>query len=389
MDSPLIVLRAPSANRVYTAAAGPLARAEAQWVLGAHLGHPVQVQERRLAGMDALEVQPGAVPDSADIATDQLVATLLGTLSTTYGVLEAVPERDAGPEEHGGPDAAGAERPLLRPLPLPDLRRHPDDLETIQKYPGKTNEQFTALLVNLAAALSQHRSRLLDGTLTLLDPMCGRGTTLNRALRLGLSPIGAEIDRKDVEAYRTFLTSWLRTHRYKHRIGSSRLTVSGTVLGTRLSAELAASKRAQQEGAAQSLTVYGCDTGHLAEVLPGRSVDALVVDLPYGVQHGSHSSGSLERSPREVLRRAAPAWRSVLRDGAGLALAINRRTLTHAEAAEALAAADLRLISSDGAFRHRVDQSIDRDVLLAVPTSHPRLEELTALDTHQKRTSHE
>ncbi|HIY22844.1 MAG TPA: hypothetical protein H9837_00835 [Candidatus Brachybacterium merdigallinarum] len=383
MDSPLIVLRAASANRVYTAAAGPLARAEAQWVLGAHLGRPVEVRERRLAGMDALEVHPGTVPDSAGGATDQLVATLLGTLSTTYGVLKTIPE------EGGGPDAEAADRPLLRPMPLPDLRRHPDDLETIQKYPGKTNEQFTALLVNLAAALSQHRGRLLDGTLTLLDPMCGRGTTLNRALRLGLSPIGAEIDRKDVEAYRTFLTTWLRTHRFKHRIGSSRLTVSGTVLGTRLSAELAASKRAQQEGAGQSLTVYGCDTGHLAEVLPGRSVDALVVDLPYGVQHGSHSSGSLERSPREVLLRAAPAWRSVLRDGAGLALAFNRHTLTQAEAADALAAADLRLISSDGAFRHRVDQSIDRDVLLAVPTSHPQLEELTALDTHQKRTSHE
>lgn len=385
MDGPLIVLRAPSANRVYTAAAGPLARAEAMWVLGAHLGHPVEVRQRRIAGMDALEVHPGAL----SAPTDQLVATLLGALSTTYGVLEAVAEQDAGAERDVSPETATTSRPLLRPLALPDVRRHPDDLETIQKYPGKTNEQFTALLVNLAAALSQHRARLLDGTLTLLDPMCGRGTTLNRALRLGLSPIGAEIDRKDVEAYRTFLTTWLRSHRFKHRIGSSRLTVAGTVLGSHLHAELAASKRAQQEGQGQTLNVYGCDTGHLSEVLPGRSVDALVADLPYGVQHGSRSGGSLERSPREVLRRAAPAWRSVLRDGAGLALAINRHTLTHAEAADALAAADLRLISSDGAFRHRVDQSIDRDVLLAVPTSHPRLEELSALDTHQNRTAHE
>src|SRR5690606_262895 len=105
--------------------------------------------------------------------------------------------------------------------------RHPSDLETIQKYPGKTNEQFTALLVNLAAALSTRRSALEDGTLQLLDPMCGRGTTLNRALRLGLSPVGAEIDRKDVESYRGFLSTWLRTHRYKHTLSAGSLRRRG------------------------------------------------------------------------------------------------------------------------------------------------------------------
>ncbi len=134
---------------------------------------------------------------------------LLASLSGTLGLLEIM---DDG---------------LLRPLDVLPTLHHPSDLETVLKYPGKTNEQFTALMINLAAALSTRRRGLLDGTLRLLDPMCGRGTTLNRALRLGLSPRRAEIDRKDVEAYRAFLSSWLRGHRYKHSLDTGRLAVQG------------------------------------------------------------------------------------------------------------------------------------------------------------------
>lgn len=366
MSVATLVLRAPSANRVYAQAAGALARAEAHWVLGAHRGTPPQLTQRMIGGMPALEI-----PGAADPAT----AHLLGTLSGAHGLFEIVEE-----------DAAVPDRPLLRPLPTTAPLRHPSDLETILKYPGKTNEQFTALLVNLAAALSAHRDRLAAGTLELLDPLCGRGTTLNRALRLGLSPVGADIARKDVEAYRAFLTTWLREHRYKHSVNSTALRVHGEQLGVRVDAELAEDKAAHRAGRTQQLRLLACDTTRLSEVLPSRSIDALVADLPYGVQHGARSRDAWQRSPLEVLRAAAPTWRSLLRDGAGLALAYNRRTLEHAAATDALAAADLRTISPDGAFRHRVDASIDRDVLLAIPTTHPQAEQLAALGASAKET---
>lgn len=364
MTSTVTVLRAPSANRVYASRAGALMLAEAHWVLGAHRGATPRVGEDQVGGMDALRIE------DVDL-TDDGTLRLLGSLSGTLGVLEQVPD----------PDRTG---PLLRPLELPPVLRHPDDLETILKYPGKTNEQFTALLVNLAAALSTRRDHLVDGSLALLDPMCGRGTTLNRALRLGLSPIGADIDHKDVEAYRAFLSTWLRTHRYKHTVTAGRLTRHGTQLGTRIDAELAADKQAQRDGQGQTLTVYGCDTRQLGELLPRGSVDAVVADLPYGVQHGSRSGAGLQRSPLEMLAAAAPGWRSLLRDGGAMALAVNRRTLAHEDATAALAAAGLRVISRDGAFRHRVDQSIDRDVLLAIPTDHPQAEQLAALGTEER-----
>jgi hypothetical protein len=365
MSEVSLLLRAPTANRVYAQAAGALSRAEAHWVLGAHLGAVPALRERRIGGMDALEVRRDAEEERLD--------ALLATLSGTLGVLDVHQEDPASPES-----------PLLRPRTLPDVLHHPSDLETTLRYPGKTNEQFTALLVNLAAALSTRRAGILDGTLDLLDPLSGRGTTLHRALRLGLSPVGAEIDRKDVEAHRAFLGTWLRTHRYKHTLETTRLTLHGEQLGSRTVAELAPDKQTLRAGGGQRLTLLGCDTTRLAEVLPSRSVDALVGDLPYGVQHGGRAGGTWQRSPLEVLREAAPGWRSLLRDGAGVALAVNRRTLDHAEASAVLAEAGLRVLSRDGAFRHRVDQSIDRDILLAVPHDHPRAEELAALGADQE-----
>lgn len=361
MSTELIVLRAPSANRVYTAAAGELCRAEAHWVLGAR-GLTAEVEETTVGGMEALGVRV----DGED--ADDALVDLLGSLSCAHGVLE-----------RSGIAADGRE--LLTVRTPQRLERHPSDLETTLKYPGKTNEQFTAMLVNLAAALTSRPEALADGSLTLLDPMCGRGTTLNRALRLGLSPLGGEIDRKAVEAYGVFLTTWLRTHRYKHQVRTGRTRVRGEQLGPRIDAEFAADKQTQKAGGGQSITVFGCDTLRLGELLGAGTVDAIVTDLPYGVQHGSRSRGGLQRSPLEILEAAAPHWRRMLRQGGAIAVASNRHTLDHGAAGEALSRAGFVLLSRDGAFRHRVDQSIDRDVLLAIPADHPRrdlLQELAA-----------
>ncbi|MFC0675538.1 TRM11 family SAM-dependent methyltransferase [Brachybacterium hainanense] len=366
MSTTLLALRAPSANRVYTDAAGPLAAAEARWVLGTRFPGAV-VHERLLAGHDHLEI-------TADAPREQLLP-VVSLLSSTMALYEPV-------------DVPDEPAPLLRPVPLAPVLHHSSDLETTLKYPGKTNEQFTALLINLAASLSENRDRLLDGTLALLDPMCGRGTTLNRALRLGLSPTGADLDRRDTDAYRTFLLAWLRQHRLRHTSEAGRLSLRGASIGTRFRAELAADKETLRAGGGQSVTVLGTDTLALGDLLPDGRTDAIVADLPYGVQHGAHHGASLQRSPLEVLRAAAPVWRRLMRPGAGMALAVNRRTADHAEASALLADAGLQLLSADGAFRHRVDQAIDRDVLLVIRSDHPRADMLRALGAPDPKDSH-
>ena len=90
------------------------------------------------------------------------------------------------------------------------LAHFDDDLLTIQKYAGKTNEQFTKLLLNVTLLASNHAGRMLDRRLTVLDPLCGRGTTLNQALMYGYDAIGIDTDGKDFDVYSAFIRTWLR-----------------------------------------------------------------------------------------------------------------------------------------------------------------------------------
>ena len=110
------------------------------------------------------------------------------------------------------------------------------------------------------------------------------------------------------------------------------------------------------------------DAARVRDHLPDRSVDLVVGDLPYGVQHGSRAgAGRLQRRPGEVLDAALPRWVAVLRPGAGVALAWNHRTLPRHEFGALLERAGLELVTphDDRSFRHRVDRSITRDVVVA------------------------
>ena len=107
---------------------------------------------------------------------------------------------------------------LLRPVQLPEAYGLDDDLVTIPKYPGKTNEQFTQLLMNvtLASIDTTLNPKAAQGPLAILDPLCGRGTTLMVAWMLGHNGYGVEGDEKSVEQMAAYLKTWLRRKRLKH-----------------------------------------------------------------------------------------------------------------------------------------------------------------------------
>jgi tRNA G10 N-methylase Trm11 len=255
----------------------------------------------------------------------------------------------------------------LRPLEARPLRRHDEDITTIQRYAGKTNETLTHLLVNLALAVTPGGfAKVLAGErVRLLDPACGRGTTLNRAVVYGLDAVGVEHDRRDVEAYEAFLLGWLKDKRLKHEVQRARLRKGRATPARRVAVAYGAGK---DRSAHRSVELVADDTVALRDHLAARSVDALVCDLPYGVQHGSAATpGALRRSPEELLAAALPAWREVLRPGAGVALSWNLRTLPRPALCERLCAAgfELRAPVDDERFAHRVDRSIQRDVVVA------------------------
>ena len=255
---------------------------------------------------------------------------------------------------------------LLRPVALAPVGRQDDDVTTIQRYSGKTNEALTHLMVNLAlAATANGFDRLLGGEpLTLLDPVGGRGTTLNRAIVYGLDAVGIEHDQRDVEAYEAFLVGWLKDKRLKHEVARERHRKGRASAAVRTKVTYGGKNR----DAHRRLDLVVDDTTLVGDHLKARSVDLLVADLPYGVQHGATPSpGTLQRSPDELLAAALPEWREVLRPGAGVALSWNRRTLDRSGVVARLTAARLELVTppEDDRFVHRVDRSITRDVVVA------------------------
>jgi tRNA G10 N-methylase Trm11 len=254
-------------------------------------------------------------------------------------------------------------------LVLPAYFRFDDDLITIQKYAGKTNEQFTKLLLNATLLASASAPDMLDRRIRVLDPLCGRGTTLNQALMYGYDAAGLDIDSKDFEAYQAFIVTWLKRKRLKHRVvESGPIRRERKVVGRRLRVELSSSKDEYKAGNAQSLDVVNADTTRAGEFFRPATFDVVVADAPYGVQHASRSAAQgLTRHPLALLTAAAPAWASLLRPGGALGISWNTYVASREEAAKILTDAGLTVRDSGPylQLRHRVDQAIIRDILVA------------------------
>jgi SAM-dependent methyltransferase len=337
------LLVSPSANRVYARAAATLTVAELgvleKTVLAGRLG---EARPEEVAGVDY-------VMFDGDLDTASL--GYVANVSTAFALFECT--------------ADGAFSPVL----LDRLDCFDDDLLTILKYQGKTNELFTKLLLNVTVLASDSGGRMLTDRLRVLDPLCGRGTTLNQVLMYGWHASGVDRDVKDFDAYAAFLSRWLKDKRLKHTATTARLRREGQSLGRRLDVELATSKEAWASGDTITLSAALADTRVTAEVFGAGSVDAVVTDAPYGVQHGSHGgAGSLHRRPMELLAEALPGWVRVLRPGGAVGIAVNTHTCPRDDALALLA--DTGLEPRDDAayrgFEHRVDRAIMRDVVVGV-----------------------
>jgi hypothetical protein len=337
------LLLLPSANRAYTDSASGLARAEldlfSRSVLDDSIG---QIAQTMIGGVGYITFEADALDDGA--------IAFLSNLSSGYALFE----------RRGG---------LLQPVGLRPADRYDDDLITIQKYQGKTNEQFTKLLLNVTVLSSASAGGMFTRKLTVLDPLCGRGSTLNQPLMYGYDAAGIDLDRKDFDAYRAFIRTWLQRKRLKHHVEyDGPVRRNGKTAARRLQVALAPAKDAWQAGATQALDVVNADTIRAAEFFGPDSTDVLVTDAPYGVQHGSRTAArGLARDPLDLLRRAGPVWAGLLRPGGALGVAWNTLVARRDDAAETLAGAGLEPLSSPPylEFRHRVDQSIVRDIIVA------------------------
>ena len=320
----------PHANARYQVETEKLARAELEVTL-ARLGVEYTWEESGVAGLPSLNFAARPLAD-AEMA-------VLSRHSLLYALFE---RREDG---------------AFLPLFGREAPRVGADLPGILKYKGKTNETFTQLLVNLAwlaGAMPEKAS--------LLDPMCGRGTTLFVGANRGWQCTGTDVDKADLKEAETFFKRYLEYHRFKHALERESFTLKGKKSAPGAAFTFADTPEHFRQKQTASLKLTNCDATEAREAFGSRAFHLIACDLPYGVQHASQG-GSLEK----LLARALPGWRGMLKPGGTVAVSFNAQTLKPARVHELMAEAGLSPVeeTSDGRFAHWVEQAVTRDLAVA------------------------
>ncbi len=254
---------------------------------------------------------------------------------------------------------------LLKPQELKKFEGLPDNLNNILKYTGKTNELFTRLLVNLADSIRKTETDVP----VLLDPVAGRGTTLFEAAIRGWTAEGVETNDRWSHESEVYFVKYLERGRYKHkRTVEKRSDGSGRKIADVVSVSYATVRSDWDAGDTREIRFFHGDTVILDGFIRKNSVDMIVADLPYGVQHASHVSGRRIRGAEALLEKAIAAWRKVLKRGGSAVLSYNANTTDMKILQSILADTGFAVDEdiSNGRFRHRVDQSIERDIIAAI-----------------------
>ncbi|SHE77268.1 hypothetical protein SAMN02746089_00784 [Caldanaerobius fijiensis DSM 17918] len=275
---------------------------------------------------------------------------LISRLSFVYALFKQ--------EEYGG-------KTCLVPMTKDYGQYLEDDIVNILKYSGKTNEYFTKLMINLAVFASDFYGQ---DRINLLDPVCGKGTSLFQGLIFGYNVSGVEIDKKLVDQGLAFLIKYLENKRFKHKVSKSKMSSEGTKICDITCINLAKTKEEYKNNNMLEVNMVRGDTVNTDKYFKKNYFHVIVADLPYGIQHGSNTgTGSFTRNPELLLQKALPAWTSVLKKGGSLVLSWNTFLLKRQNLHQLLEQAGLAVLEKEtyNQFEHRVDQAIMRDIIVA------------------------
>lgn len=252
------------------------------------------------------------------------------------------------------------ENGALTPISLPYKAYLGSDLAAIQKYKGKTNERFTQELINLAVYSSRFSDA--DEKIHLLDPMCGRGTTLFQAVNREWNATGIDADKKDVLECVQFFEKYLKFNKIKHKRTQSSRTIQGKSPVTVHSVRFGGDK-----GDSLNLNCAVSDAANTARVFGKEAFHIICSDLPYGVQHAPNGMGGA-KSFENMLMSVLPAWREALKKGGAIALSYNTHTLKTERVREIMEKAGFEVMRG-GAYdrmEHWVEQAVMRDIAVCV-----------------------
>ena len=260
--------------------------------------------------------------------------------------------------------AAEKEDGMLRPLSFDFGNYLEEDLPEVLKYKGKTSVPFLRMMINVALSLSPYA--LSGDPVTLLDPVCGKGTSCFCALQAGMNAIGLDIDKKAVREAGDYFARYLKFHLLKHSVRDLSESAGKASIPVR---ELVFSDTREhyQAGETHVFRLAACDTGYADVLCRRRPAHLLIADLPYGIQHAPQF-GQKPESFRDLLSRALPVWKQCLRPGGVAAVSFNTLTFPTHQVLDLVRSA--HLIPFEGGLfsglRHEVEQAVVRDVVFMI-----------------------
>ena len=325
----------PHANIRYREAQVKLGQAELACLLK-RLGISADIAPCTVGGVSFLRFEADALTDAQ-----------LSALSMHSAVLMIC-------EQHGE---------LLKPLNKVSHDYLTADLAEVLKYKGKTSAVFTHMMINCAWAASDFFGQ--EAPITVLDPMCGKGTTCFVALQQGMNAIGVDIDNRDLKECADYFERYMQYHRMKHKLDQSSRTVRKHAVPAAVYT-IADTKEHFKEGDTRTLSLFLGDTGLTGELCKKSPAHLLVADLPYGVQHAPQD-GKRTETFMQVMKRALPQWKDAVRKGGAVALSFNTLTLKKADLVQLLSDAGFTPLTEApyDDFEHFVEQAVNRDFVVA------------------------
>ena len=327
----------PHANARYQNEAARLAECEMRLILERVLPEAQIAVDERM-GMPVLLIETN-VPVNGE------VLNALQGHSLMYGLFE---------EHEGGMlmPVAGREKPWLG-----------QDLPAILKYKGKTNEMFLQMLINTAlyaGCFWQDREQVLD----VLDPMCGRATSLFIAANKRWNATGTDIDHADLKEAEKFLKRYFEYHHFKHSMTRESLTLRNSKPAAVSKFVFSDTPEHFKQKDTAALRLVNADATRVREAFGKNAFHMIVCDLPYGVQHAPQGGKGEKGGLEGLLAKALPGWREVLKTGGAVAVSFNAQNIKLETVRKVMEESGFEVMRGgayDG-FAHWVEQAVTRDI---------------------------
>lgn len=342
-----LILQDPGHNRVYFEQSKKMALAELTLACGYFKQECKDIEIVKLADIRYLSFSC-----SSAISNTELL--ILSQLSFSFALFQK--------------ETTGSEVSLI-PIQKNHIPNVDSKISSVLKYPGKTNELFTRMMINVARLSGPY---YFDKDVRLFDPIAGRGTTLFEGMIFGFNVTGMEIQSKSVHETTVFLKKFFEKERYKHRVVKNKIT--GKTKGkAALNCEFVYAKDKQDfknEASLKTVKIVEANSSSANHYFKQNTFHFIVGDLPYGIAHNNFSKSkenSLMRNPYEFLQESLPHWLAVLKKNGTLVLAWNAFVYPKEKMDELLSMHGFKVLNDSpySDFEHMVDSSIKRDIIVA------------------------